>query len=134
MQILSVNLERKLQKILRLTNSNRLDSDPFLLMGTLGLLNNLVVENIRLAEGVHEGRPPSARCTYSTRVSDSNATRTRGAHTNYHYGELNTLDLVPSSSSNGHFEELSGFGDERPAWYGEEARVSYELGFCSSFK
>lgn len=103
-------------------------------MCSLRLLNNLVVENIRFAESVHEGRPASARGTYNTRVSDANARRAHGARTDHHYGELNTLDLVPSSSSNWHFEEICGFGDERPAWYGEEERVSYEVGFYSGFK
>ena len=105
-------------------------------MCSFGGLNNLVVENIRLAKGVHEGRPPSAGGAYNTRVSDPNARRTRGARTNHHYGELNTLDLVPSSSSNGHFGEICGIGDERPGWFREEERVSYELGFacCSGFK
>jgi hypothetical protein len=103
-------VKRRVSNLLvELTNVHRLDPDALLDMCAIGVVRYFVGQHLRLAQGVHESRASSTRCTYKPHPKPKNEFRVqrkewldseKKKHTNNHDGKLDTfLYLVPPASS-----------------------------------
>lgn len=69
-------MKRRVSNLLvELTNVHRLDPDALLDMCAIGVVRYFVGQHLRLAQGVHESRASSTRCTYKPHPKPKNEFR-----------------------------------------------------------